>query len=200
MRKVVFSFLVLGVLAMVSNVSAKSASGIATFAGGCFWCLEADLAKIPGVLKVTSGFSGGSVESPSYEDVTKGTTGHREVVQVEYDPSVLSYESLLDHFWKNIDPFDEKGQFCDKGFQYTAAIFIHDESQAKSAQTSKEKIENSGRFPEKIITAITSYKNFYPAEERHQKYAEKNPLKYSFYRWKCGRDARLKELWRPPSK
>ncbi len=198
MRKVVFSFLVLGVLAMGSNVSAKSAAGIATFAGGCFWCLEADLAKIPGVLKVTSGFSGGSVESPSYEDVTKGTTGHREAVQVEYDPSVLSYESLLDHFWKNIDPFDEKGQFCDKGFQYTAAIFTHDESQAKSAQTSKEKIENSGRFPEKIITAVIPYKNFYPAEEHHQKYAVTNPLKYSFYRWNCGRDARLKELWGEP--
>lgn len=198
MRKVIFSFLVLGVLAMVSNVSAKSAAGIATFAGGCFWCLEADLAKIPGVLKVTSGFSGGSIESPSYEDVTKGTTGHREAVQVEYDPSVLSYESLLDHFWKNIDPFDEKGQFCDKGFQYTAAIFTHDESQAKSAQTSKEKIENSGRFPEKIITAVIPYKNFYPAEEHHQNYAETNPLKYSFYRWNCGRGARLKELWGEP--
>jgi len=167
----------------------------ATFAGGCFWCTEADFEKVPGVVKVISGYTGGHKGNPTYEEVSSGTTGHVEAVQVYYDPSKISYEELLDFFWKHIDPTDSGGQFVDRGQQYRGVIFYHDEEQKRLAEKSKEALEKSGRFNKPIVTDIIKFTKFYEAEGYHQDYYKKHPLKYSFYRHGSGRDQFLEKVW-----
>jgi len=172
-----------------------STQKIATFAGGCFWCMEPPFDKLEGVLATTSGYTGGRTVNPTYEEVSSGTTGHAEALQVTYDPSKVSYEKLLDVFWHNIDPEARDRQFCDVGEQYRSAIFFHDEEQKQKALASKKEIEASGRLKHSIATQIVPASTFYPAEEYHQDYYRKNPIRYKFYRFNCGRDQRLKELW-----
>jgi peptide methionine sulfoxide reductase msrA/msrB len=167
----------------------------ATFAGGCFWCTEADFEKVSGVLKVISGYTGGHKENPSYEEVSSGTTGHVEAVQVYYDPSKVTYEPLLDVFWKHIDPTDPGGQFVDRGAQYRSIIFTHDEDQKRLAEESKEKLISSGKFQKPIVTEIVTLGKFYEAEEVHQAYYKKHALKYKFYRYGSGRDQFLGKVW-----
>jgi peptide methionine sulfoxide reductase msrA/msrB len=167
----------------------------ATFAGGCFWCVEADFEKLPGVVKVISGYTGGHKENPSYEEVSSGTTGHVEAVQVYYDPSKIIYEELLDYFWKHIDPTDPGGQFVDRGSQYRSVIFYHDEEQKRLAEKSKEALSKFGKFNKPIVTEILKFTKFYEAEEYHQDYYKKNPLRYKFYRYNSGRDQFLKKVW-----
>jgi peptide methionine sulfoxide reductase msrA/msrB len=168
---------------------------IATFAGGCFWCTEADFEKLQGVVKVISGYTGGQKENPSYEEVSSGTTGHVESIQVYYDPSKITYEALLDYFWKHIDPTDSGGQFVDRGSQYRSVIFYHDEEQKRLAEKSKEELSQSGKFNKPIVTEILKFTKFYEAEEYHQDYYKKNPLRYKFYRFNSGRDKFLKKAW-----
>lgn len=166
----------------------------ATFAGGCFWCLEPPYDKLTGVISTRSGFTGGEVENPSYEQVVSGGTGHLEVVQVTYDPELISYEKLLDVFWRNIDPFQANGQFCDIGETYRSAIFVHDAAQRDQSLQSLAAVQS--RFPNQAIdTRILDFDVFYEAEEYHQDYYQKNARRYQFYRWRCGRDQRLEEIW-----
>ena len=167
----------------------------ATFAGGCFWCMEPPYDDLDGVVETLSGFSGGHVSNPAYRDVVRGGTGHREAVQVVFDPEVVDYAELLRVFWRNIDPFDDGGQFCDRGDAYRTAIFAHDDEQMNQARVSLESLEQSGRFEQAIVTPILEFENFYPAEEYHQEYYRKNPVRYQYYRWRCGRDDRLEEIW-----
>ncbi|HYA91531.1 MAG TPA: peptide-methionine (S)-S-oxide reductase MsrA [Thermodesulfobacteriota bacterium] len=167
----------------------------ATFAGGCFWCVESDFEKLPGVVKVISGYTGGNKENPSYEEVSSGTTGHVEAVQVYYDPSKLTYAELLDYFWRHIDPTDAGGQFVDRGSQYRSVIFYHDEEQRRLAEKSKEDLGKSGKFNKPIVTEIIKFTKFYEAEEYHQDYYRKNPLRYKFYRYNSGRDQFLGKVW-----
>ncbi len=167
----------------------------ATLAGGCFWCMEPPYEKLNGVIDVTSGFSGGELEHPRYRQVVEGGTGHVEVVQVIFDPHIISYAEILDVYWVNIDPLDDGGQFCDRGDIYRSAVFYHDEEQRRIAEQSKRELEESGRFSDPIVTEIRTYEEFYPAENYHQGYARKNPVRYNFYRSGCRRDARLRELW-----
>lgn len=164
----------------------------ATFAGGCFWCVEEAFEHVEGVLQVTSGYTGGQVPNPSYEDVSAGNTGHAEAVEVLYNPQKISYSELLTIFWKNIDPTVQNRQFCDVGSQYRSAIFVHSEEQRREAEESLHQLRS--RFPV-IHTVIEDAGPFYPAEDYHQNYAEKNPYRYRFYRYSCGRDARLEDLW-----
>jgi peptide-methionine (S)-S-oxide reductase len=167
----------------------------AAFAGGCFWCEEAAFEGLPGVISVTSGYTGGHAKNPSYEEVSAGGTGHAESVEVLYDPSKTSYEKLLDVFWHNIDPTVTDRQFCDHGNQYRTAIFVHDAEQRRLAEASKVEIEKTKTFKDPIVTPIIDAGEFWPAEEYHQDYYLKNPVRYSYYRTGCGRDARLKQLW-----
>ena len=167
----------------------------ATFSGGCFWCTEADLEKLPGVVKVISGYTGGNKENPTYEEVSSGTTGHVEAVQAYYDPSKITYEELLDFYWKHIDPTDPGGQFVDRGPQYRSVIFYHDEDQKRLAEKSKETLDKSGRFNKPVVTEIIKFNKFYEAEEYHQDYYKKHPLKYSYYRYWSGRDQFLSKVW-----
>jgi peptide-methionine (S)-S-oxide reductase len=167
----------------------------ATFAGGCFWCMEPAFDKLPGVATVTVGYAGGKLRNPTYREVSSGGTGHAEVVQISYDPSAINYEKLLDVFWHNIDPTTPDRQFCDVGNQYRSAIFYHSETQRRLAEESKQALERSRPFKEPIVTLIVPATDFWPAEEYHQKYYEKNPIRYRYYRYGCGRDARLQELW-----
>ena len=166
---------------------------VATFAGGCFWCMEPPFDELPGVVSTTSGYTGGRHANPTYEQVSSGTTGHAESLQVRYDPKKVSYEALLEVFWRNIDPLTANRQFCDRGPQYRSAIFYHDEEQRRLAQSSKEAL--NGRFAEPIVTEIEPAGAFYPAEEYHQDYYKKNPVRYKLFRWNCGRDARLSQVW-----
>jgi peptide-methionine (S)-S-oxide reductase len=168
---------------------------VATFAGGCFWCMEPPFDKIDGVVSTTSGYTGGSEKNPTYEEVSSGTTGHAESMRIVYDPKKVSYEELLDVYWHNTDPTQANAQFCDHGTQYRPAIFYHDEEQRKEAEASKAAIAKSGVLPGPIVTQIVPAGDFWPAEEYHQDFYEKNPVRYKFYRTGCGRDARLKELW-----
>jgi peptide-methionine (S)-S-oxide reductase len=170
----------------------------ATFAGGCFWCMEPPFEKLDGVHAVTVGYTGGSKQNPTYEEVSAGGTGHAESVQILYDPSKISYEKLLDVFWHNIDPTDAAGQFCDRGSQYRPAIFVHDEEQRRIAEASKAALEKSKPFGGPIVVPIVPATVFWPAEEYHQHYHTKNPVRYAYYRRGCGRDARLRELWGSP--
>jgi len=167
----------------------------ATFAGGCFWCMEGPFDRVPGVLSTTSGYTGGNVKRPSYEQVSSGTTGHAEAVDVVYDPSKVTYEQLLDVFWHNVDPLDAGGQFCDRGNQYRTAIFYHDAEQQRLAEQSKQALEASGKLKKKIVTEIVPAGEFYAAEDYHQEYYIRNPIRYKYYRFNCGRDDRLKQLW-----
>ncbi|GFO58458.1 peptide methionine sulfoxide reductase MsrA [Geomonas silvestris] len=168
---------------------------LATFAGGCFWCMEHPFDELPGVVSVTSGYTGGQKKNPTYEEVSAGGTGHAESVQVLYDPSRIGYKKLLERYWHNVDPTVKDRQFCDVGHQYRTAIFYHNEEQRRLALQSKEALEQSRRLPGAIQTEIVPASTFYPAEEYHQHYYKKNPLRYRYYRTSCGRDHRLKELW-----
>jgi peptide-methionine (S)-S-oxide reductase len=167
----------------------------ATFAGGCFWCMVPPFEGLPGVVSVTSGYTGGHKKNPTYEEVSSGTTGHAESVQIVYDPTKIGYGKLLDVFWHNVDPTVKDRQFCDVGAQYRTAIFYHTEEQKRLAEESKEALEHSGRLDGQIYTEIVPATEFYKAEEYHQDYYKKNPVRYKFYRWNCGRDQRLKEIW-----
>jgi len=167
----------------------------ATFAGGCFWCMEPPFDKLPGVISTTSGYTGGQKKDPTYQEVSAGGTGHTEAVQVVYDPKQVSYEKLLDVFWHNIDPTQKDGQFCDHGSQYRTAIFYHDEEQKKLAEAAKARLQQEKPFQGDIVTEIVPAGEFYAAEDYHQDYATKNPIRYKFYRTGCGRDQRLKQLW-----
>lgn len=167
----------------------------ALFAGGCFWCMEPPYDKLPGVISTTSGYIGGTTKNPTYEQVSTGRTGHTEAVLVEYDPTKVTYEKLLDVFWMNIDPTVKNAQFCDHGSQYRSGIFYLDDAQRNAAQASKAALDKTKPFKQPIVTEITKATEFYPAEEYHQDYYLKNPVRYKIYRNGCGRDARLKELW-----
>lgn len=167
----------------------------ATFAGGCFWCMEPPYDRLDGVVSTTSGYAGGDVEDPSYEAVASGRTGHRESMQVVYDPDRVSYEELLEVFWRNVDPTDAGGQFCDRGHQYTTAIYYHDAEQRELAEASKRRLQESGRFEEPIVTPVESLEAFWPAEEYHQDFYREHPVRYKVYRFNCGRDRALNELW-----
>ncbi|HZY30470.1 MAG TPA: peptide-methionine (S)-S-oxide reductase MsrA [Candidatus Methylomirabilis sp.] len=168
---------------------------IATFAGGCFWCMEPPFDELEGVIATTSGYTGGHKKDPTYKEVSAGGTGHTEAVQIVYNPKKVSYAKLLEVFWRNIDPLTKDAQFCDKGSQYRSGIFYHDEEQKRLAEQSKQALEESKRFRQPIVTEITAASEFYAAEEYHQDYYQKNPYRYKFYRFGCGRDQRLKELW-----
>jgi peptide-methionine (S)-S-oxide reductase len=170
-------------------------AAIATFAGGCFWCMEPPFEKVPGVYSVTSGYTGGAQQDPSYEQVGSGATGHAEAIRVVFDPSKVTYEKLLEVFWHNVDPTVRNRQFCDVGEQYRSGIFVHDPAQRKAAEASKAEVERTKRFPQEVVTPIEDAGPFWPAEEYHQDYYKKNPMQYRMYRSGCGRDARLKELW-----
>ena len=174
------------------------ATETATFAAGCFWGVEAAFRQLDGVTKTEAGYEGGTLDDPTYEDVCSHTTGHAEVVQVMYDPERVSYEQLLDVFWRNIDPLTPNRQFCDRGDMYRSAIFYRGETQREAAVASKVAIERSGRFREPIVTQIVAASPFYEAEAYHQDYYQKNPIRYKFYRSRCGRDARLEALWGKP--
>jgi peptide-methionine (S)-S-oxide reductase len=191
------STLFLGLLASVHagrDQSSGDRFAKATFAGGCFWCMEPPFDKLDGVISTTPGYTGGHKENPTYEQVSSGTTGHAEAIQVIYDPDKITYDQLLDVFWRNVDPTDGGGQFCDRGSQYRAAIFYHDDEQKRLAERSRQALTESTGF-KAIATEITAASAFYPAEEYHQDYYKKNPVRYKFYRYGCGRDKRLKELW-----
>lgn len=167
----------------------------ATFAGGCFWCVESDFEKVDGVVEVVPGYTGGHKENPTYEEVSSGSTGHVESVQVVYDPARVSYRDLLEVFWRHVDPTDPGGQFVDRGSQYKSVIFYHNDEQKRVAQESKEALENSGRFRKPIVTEIRPYETFYQAEEYHKDYYKTHPLRYRFYRHSSGRDQFLQKVW-----
>jgi peptide-methionine (S)-S-oxide reductase len=177
------------------TVAGPGPTAVATFAGGCFWCMEPPFDKLPGVISTTSGYTGGQKANPTYEEVSSGTTGHAEAVQVKYDPTKISYEKLLDVFWHNVDPTVKDRQFCDRGSQYRTGIFVHDDAQRRAAEASKAALDRTKPFKAPIVTEIVPASQFWPAEEYHQDYYVKNPVRYKYYRAGCGRDARLKELW-----
>ena len=181
-------------LGAAQTAPAKSVSEKAVFAGGCFWCMQPPFDRTKGVLSTSVGYTGGAKENPAYEEVSSGSTGHAESIEVTYDPAVVSYEFLLTLFWRNIDPTVLNRQFCDTGAQYRSAIFYLNDSQKKSAFASKAEIEKSGKF-KAIYTEVVPATRFYPAEEYHQKYYLKNPVRYKFYRYNCGRDETLKKIW-----
>jgi peptide-methionine (S)-S-oxide reductase len=194
LRLAVASVLAL-VLGSFANQVLGQTTAKATFAGGCFWCVESDFDKVPGVLSTTSGYTGGTVANPSYQQVSAKGTGHAEAVEVVYDPARVSYEQLLDKFWHSIDPTTKDRQFCDVGSPYRTAIFAHDQTQLEAARRSLAELEKTKPFKEPIVTQILPAGPFYPAEDYHQGYYRKNPLRYQYYRLSCGRDARLQELW-----
>jgi len=214
---IIFSFLLLALAAKINCTQSAEDSGpkgdnsrkgsnhtevptgnyeIATFAGGCFWCMEPPFEKIEGVKEVISGYTGGHKENPTYKEVSSGATGHLEAIQVKYDPSQISYPELLGVFWRQVDPTDPGGQFVDRGQQYTTAIFYHDDTQKEQAEASKKNLSKSGRYDKSIVTPIKKAEIFYPAEEYHQDYYKKNPLRYKFYRYNSGRDRYLKKIWK----
>ncbi len=168
---------------------------IAVFAGGCFWCVESDFDKVPGVLKTISGYTGGHLKNPTYKQVTRENTGHREAVQITFDPKKVTYEKLLHIFWRTVDPTDQGGQFCDRGHSYTTAIYATTKEQRRLAELSKKEIEKAGTLKQNIVTPIEDAKTFYPAEGYHQDYYKKNPGRYNFYRYSCGRNAKVKRVW-----
>ncbi|MGB7257284.1 MAG: peptide-methionine (S)-S-oxide reductase MsrA [Pseudolabrys sp.] len=183
----------LSALAAAQTQPAPAQTAIATFAGGCFWCTEADFDKVKGVISTTSGYTGGHVANPTYEQVSAGGTGHAESVEVAYDPAKVSYEQLLTYYWHHVDPLVKNRQFCDVGTQYRTAIFVHNDEQRRLAEESKKKVEAELKKP--VYTEIVAAGPFYKAEEYHQDFYLKNPVKYKFYRWNCGRDQRLEQIW-----
>ena len=180
-----------------ATVSATSDDGLATaiFAGGCFWCVESDFDAVPGVVETVSGYTGGTAADPTYKQVTEGGTGHREAVQIRYDPKQVAYERLLHVFWRSVDPTDDGGQFCDRGESYQTAIFVGNEGERRLAEASKEALELSQVLDAPVVTPIEAATEFYPAEGYHQDYYTKNPVRYRFYRFSCGRDSRVQQLW-----
>ena len=193
--------LVWGVLAGTGALAQTStAPSVATFAGGCFWCVEADFDKVPGVISTTSGYIGGTVANPTYNQVSTGTTGHAEAVQIVFDATRVSYPQLLEKFWRSIDPTTKDAQFCDKGTPYRSAIFTHDAAQASAAKASLAALEKSKPFAAPVVTQIevAGPFSFYKAEDYHQDYYKKNPIRYKYYRTSCGRDQRLEQLWGKP--
>ena len=190
MHRYLFILLVTG---LVNTPIAWADEREAIFAGGCFWCMEPPYDKLDGVLETTSCYTGGHTENPSYRSVTGGDTGHYEAVKVTYDPDKIDYAQLLEIFWRNIDPLDAGGQFCDRGSSYRTAIFVRNETQERLARDSKARIAE--QLDQSVATRIRSAGPFYPAEAYHQDYYQKNPLRYQYYRYRCGRDQRLEELW-----
>ena len=191
-----FATILILALAAVTPAAPQPGRGnkaVATFAGGCFWCMEPPYDKLDGVVSTTSGYIGGRKNSPTYEEVSSGGTGHAEAVQVVYDPRKVSYQQLLDVFWHNIDPFAVNYQFCDRGDQYRSAIFYHDEEQRRLAEASKQVVEK--KLGKAAATQIVAAAKFWPAEDYHQDYYRKNPIRYNFYRTSCGRDRRLQQVW-----
>jgi peptide-methionine (S)-S-oxide reductase len=204
MKKLLLTFMVvLSCYALTNTVSAADQTpgdstqdhAVATFAGGCFWCMEPPFDKLEGVISTISGYMGGHVDQPTYKQVSYGNSGHAEVLQVAYDPSIINYETLLKTFWKNIDPTDAGGQFCDRGRQYRTEVFYHDAEQRNLAEQSKAALVKKQAFESDIVTDITTASRFYPAEDYHQDYYHKNPIRYKYYRYACGRDERLERLW-----
>jgi peptide methionine sulfoxide reductase msrA/msrB len=203
MNKIFIVFSLIIISGCVNTVETKQPTSVtdnnkftlATFAGGCFWCIESSFEHVDGITDVISGFAGGTEQNPSYADVSSGTTGHVEAVQFAYDPQKISYELLLNTFWHQIDPTDDGGQFVDRGQQYTTAIFYHTEEQQQRAEKSKQELEQSGRYDRPIVTKILPFTNFYPAEDYHQDYYKKHPIKYKTYRHFSGRDQYLKKTW-----
>ena len=180
--------------AAVTGAAAQDKTAKAIFAGGCFWCVEADFDKVPGVISTTSGYIGGTVKNPTYQQVSGGTTGHAEAVEIVYDPAKVTYAKLLDTFWHNIDPLAKDKQFCDSGNEYRSAIFYLDDEQKKLAEETKKTVE--AKFaPKQVHTQIVKATEFYKAEDYHQDFYKKNESRYKFYRWNCGRDQRLEQLW-----
>ena len=190
------------ILAAIGLASAQNApqpgprQAVATFAGGCFWCTEADFDKVGGVISTTSGYTGGTVPNPGYERVSAGGTGHAEAVEVIYDPAKVSYQDLLTYYWHHVDPTVKNQQFCDHGEQYRTAIFVHNDEERKLAEASKNAVEAELKKP--VYTQIVQAGPFYAAEDYHQDFYRKNPTKYKFYRWNCGRDQRLEQIWGKP--
>lgn len=193
--RLLFPFLIMALASIQSHAKEQSDMRTAIFAGGCFWCIEADFEKLSGVISVQSGYTGGQLKNPTYEQVSRTETGHYEAVLVNYDASKISYKLLVDYFWFNIDPTDDKGQFCDKGSSYRSAIFYQNEEQKAIAEQSLAELSKSKPFIEPIITPILAAATFYPAENYHQDYYKTNSIKYRYYRYRCGRDKRLQELW-----
>ena len=183
----------------LSSQAATTTGGMAkaTFAGGCFWCMEEVFEGVEGVVSVVSGYTGGRKDNPSYQEVSAGWTGHAEAIEVQFDPTKVSYARLLVVFWHNVDPTTPDRQFCDRGNQYRTAIFYHDEEQQRLVEESKRKVEQTKRFQAPIVTEIIPASTFYPAEEYHQEFYKKNPVRYKFYKFTCGRAQRLEELWGP---
>ena len=177
----------------VAEDAANKATAVATFAAGCYWCVESDFDHVKGVVDTTPGFMGGKTENPTYKEVSSGTTGHTEVVNVTYDPAVVTYQQLLDHYWVNVDPLDAGGQFCDRGSQYRPAIFVYNDEQRKLAEGSKKAIEDSKRFKDPVVVEIVPVSAFTPAPDPD--FYKTNSIRYKFYRAGCGRDARLQQLW-----
>lgn len=185
----------LSLQAVAATATEPPAYETAIFAGGCFWCMEAPFDGLEGVISTTPGYTGGHTKNPTYKDVSNGGTGHAEAVQIVYDPEKLSYAKLLDVFWHNVDPTNAHGQFCDNGDQYRSEIFYQNEDQRRKAVASKQDIGKHKPFAAPIVTKITPAATFYPAEEYHHDYYQKNPIRYKYYRYRCGRDQRLEELW-----
>jgi peptide-methionine (S)-S-oxide reductase len=190
---VLASFLAAVGLAAAQGAQPAPGQAVATFAGGCFWCTEADFDKVPGVISTTSGYTGGTVVNPGYEQVSAGGTGHAEAVEVVYDPSKVSYDKLLTYYWHHVDPLVKNRQFCDVGEQYRTEIFVDNDEERKLAEDSKAKVEAELKQP--VFTRISTAGPFYKAEDYHQDFYLKNPTKYKFYRWNCGRDQRLEQIW-----
>ena len=195
---------ILSLFAVTVTISSADEAGIAatnndtsvaTFAGGCFWCMEGPFDKLEGVISTTSGYTGGHTENPTYKQTSTGRTGHTEAVQIVYNPEQVSYEKLLDVFWHNIDPTTPDQQFCDRGSQYRSEIFYHDDEQKQLAETSKAALNKNKPFSEPVVTQVTKASIFYAAEDYHQDYYKKNPIRYRYYRHGCGRDKRLEQLW-----
>jgi len=198
-----FPVFILGLLAIAVTISAADEAGVAaadntsvaTFAGGCFWCMEPPFDKLEGVISTTSGYTGGHTKNPTYKQTSSGKTGHTEAVQIVYDPKQVSYEKLLDVFWHNIDPTTPNQQFCDRGNQYRSEIFYHNDEQKQLAESSKAALDKNKPFNQPIVTQVSKASTFYAAEEYHQDYYKKNPIRYRYYRYGCGRDKRLEQLW-----
>ena len=180
----------------VAAISENAAAESAIFAGGCFWCMEEAFDKVPGVTATTSGYTGGTIDNPTYEQVSRGGTGHFEAVKVDYDPSAVTYDQLLEAFWRNVDPFDERGQFCDKGSSYLSAVFVATEEERQLAESTKEEITASFQMP--VATQILAEQAFYPAEDYHQDFYQTNSARYQYYKLGCARVQRLEEIWGEP--
>jgi peptide-methionine (S)-S-oxide reductase len=196
---VAFAFTAMASAVLAQGAAPEAGRKTAIFAGGCFWCMEHPFDEIDGVISVTSGYTGGTKSKPTYEEVSSGSTGHAEAVQVVYDPAKVGYQKLVDVFWHNIDPLAANAQFCDHGTQYRSAIFYQGDEQKHIAEASKEALAKSGRFDKPIVTQVVAATAFWPAEGYHQHYYKTHPVQYKFYRYNCGRDQRLEQLWGKPN-